>query len=412
MSSGSTKPIPRQPEVNIGTSGHVDHGKTTLVEALTGKWTSAHSEELRRGITIRVGYADAAIYRCEGESPPACYNTDGECKGGEAKLLRVASFVDSPGHESLMANMLSGAAIMDGAIIVIAANEPVPQPQTKEHVQALRMIGVEKVVVAQNKVDLVAYEQALANESRIRSFLESYGYGNAPLVPISAQKHLNIDALLEAIEATIPTPQRDIAAKPFMHVLRSFDVNRPGTPIDKVRGGVVGGSLTQGTLKVGDQIEIRPGLYDSVKTKYVAVVTTVVSLGTSAGLVDSVKPGGLVAIGTTLDPFYTKSDALVGSVAGIPGTLPEEISDLGMKPTLFDTVVGVNDVIKVEPIKMNEILRLNVGTATTAGTVFQMKGGNVYVKLRKPVCPAPGARVAISRRVGDRWRLIGSATLV
>jgi len=179
-----------------------------------------------------------------------------------------------------------------------------------------------------------------------------------------------------------------------------------------VRGGVVGGSLTQGTLKVGDQIEIRPGLYDSVKTKYVAVVTTVVSLGTSAGLVDSVKPGGLVAIGTTLDPFYTKSDALVGSVAGIPGTLPEEISDLGMKPTLFDTVVGVNDVIKVEPIKMNEILRLNVGTATTAGTVFQMKGGNVYVKLRKPVCPAPGARVAISRRVGDRWRLIGSATLV
>lgn len=412
MSSGPSKPIPRQPEVNIGTSGHVDHGKTTLVEALTGKWTSAHSEELRRGITIRVGYADAGIYRCENMAAPSCYNTDGECSGAEARLLRVASFVDSPGHESLMANMLSGAAVMDGAIIVIAANEPVPQPQTKEHVQALRMIGVEKVVVAQNKVDLVAYEQAVQNEEKIRGFLESFGYGTAPLVPISAQKHLNIDALLEAIESTIPTPQRDVSAKPFMQVLRSFDVNKPGTSIDKVRGGVIGGSLTQGSLKVGDEIEIRPGLYDQVKTKYVPVVTKVVSLGTSAGLVESVRPGGLVAVGTTLDPFYTKSDALVGSVAGIPGTLPEEISELGMKASLFDTVIGVNETIKVDPIKMNEILRLNVGTATTAGSVVQMKGGNTYVKLRKPVCPAQGARVAISRRVVDRWRLIGSATLV
>ena len=412
MSSGPSKPIPRQPEVNIGTSGHVDHGKTTLVEALTGKWTSAHSEELRRGITIRVGYADAGIYRCEGMAPPSCYNTDGECKGGEAKLLRVASFVDSPGHESLMANMLSGAAIMDGAIVVIAANEPVPQPQTKEHVQALRMIGVDKVVVAQNKVDLVAYEQAIENEEKIRGFLESFGYGAAPLVPVSAQKHLNIDALLEAVESTIPTPQRDVSAKPFMHVLRSFDVNKPGTSIDKVRGGVIGGSLTQGSLQVGDEIEIRPGLYDQVKTKYVPVVTKVVSLGTSAGLVESVRPGGLVAVGTTLDPYYTKSDALVGSVAGIPGTLPEEISELGMKASLFDTVIGVNETMKVDPIKMNEILRLNIGTATTAGSVVQMKGGNTYVKLRKPVCPAQGARVAISRRVVDRWRLIGSATLV
>jgi translation initiation factor 2 subunit 3 len=195
-------------------------------------------------------------------------------------------------------------------------------------------------------------------------------------------------------------------------VLRSFDVNKPGTTIDKVRGGVIGGSLTQGSLKLGDEIEIRPGLYDQIKTRYVPVVTKVISLGTSAGLVESVRPGGLVAVGTTLDPFYTKSDALVGSVAGVPGTLPEEISELGMKASLFDTVIGVNETIKVDPIKMNEILRLNVGTATTAGSVVQMKGGITYVKLRKPVCPAPGARVAISRRVVDRWRLIGSAILV
>ena len=385
---------------------------TTLTEALTGKWTSAHSEELRRGITIRVGYADAAIYKCEGLEAPACYNTDGECAAGEARLLRVVSFVDSPGHESLMANMLSGAAVMDGAILVVAANEPVPQPQTKEHVQALKMIGVDKIVVAQNKVDLVSYEQALQNEEKITSFLESFGFKDVPLIPISAQKRLNIDALLEAIENTIPTPHRDEKAKPFMHILRSFDVNRPGTPLADIKGGVIGGSLTQGTIKVGDEIEIRPGLYDRVKARYLSVTTKVESLGTSAGLVDSVKPGGLVAVGTTLDPYYTKSDAVVGSVVGLPGALPEEITELTLKPSLFDTVVGVSEVVKVDPIKLNEILRLNIGTATTAGAVTQVKGGLVYVKLRKPVCPAPGARVAISRRVVDRWRLIGSATLV
>ncbi len=97
--------------------------------------------------------------------PSLLLHTTGDCKGGGARLLRVASFVDSPGHESLMANMLSGAAVMDGAIVVIAANEPVPQPQTKEHVQALKMIGIDKVVVAQNKIDLVAYEQAVENEA-------------------------------------------------------------------------------------------------------------------------------------------------------------------------------------------------------------------------------------------------------
>src|SRR5262245_36151690 len=196
-----------QPSVNIGTAGHVDHGKTTLVEAITGVWTSGHSEELRRGITIKVGYADAAFYKCPVCQPPSCYSTQNKCNncGGVAELTRVVSFVDSPGHESLMANMLSGAALMDGAILVVAANEKVPQPQTREHFLALQILGIKQIVLVQNKVDLVTYQASMDNYEQIKDFKGNFA-PDAPVVPISAQHKLNIDALIGAIEDTIKTP--------------------------------------------------------------------------------------------------------------------------------------------------------------------------------------------------------------
>src|SRR5207247_2647017 len=123
--------VPGQPEVNIGVVGHVDHGKSTLTERLTGERTDRHSEEIKRGISIRLGYADMAIYKCPKDSEPAAYQNTEICKTHNVKgeLQRIVSFVDSPGHETLMATMLSGAAIMDGALLVIAANEECPQPQ-------------------------------------------------------------------------------------------------------------------------------------------------------------------------------------------------------------------------------------------------------------------------------------------
>ena len=147
-----------QPCVNIGTAGHVDHGKTTLIQALTGSWTSVHSQELKRGITIRVGYSDAAFYKCDSCEEPLGFSTTPKCNncGKDSELTRVVSFVDSPGHESLMANMLSGSALMDGALLMVAANEKVPKPQTKEHLLALQTLGIQQIVVVQNKVDLLS----------------------------------------------------------------------------------------------------------------------------------------------------------------------------------------------------------------------------------------------------------------
>jgi len=403
-----------QPCVNIGTAGHVDHGKTTLVEAITGIWTSAHSEELKRGITIRVGYADAAFYKCPSCEPPICYSTSSKCLGcgGKSELQRVISFVDSPGHESLMANMLSGTAVMDGAVLVIAANEDVPKPQTREHFLALQILGIKNLVITQNKADLVSYEDAMANYKQIKNFIEGSLAEKAPIVPVSAQHKLNIDALIQAIEENIPTPERDPNTKPVMHVLRSFDVNKPGASAKEIKGGVLGGSLVQGEFKVGDEIEIRPGIYDEKKAKYEPIVTTIASLGTGAGLVDTVKPGGLVAIGTKLDPTYTKSDSLIGSLIGKPNTLPQEQESVTVDTQLFDTAVGTAELVKVDPIKVNESLRLNIGTAAMLATARSVRDGKVEVKFRRPVCVLEKSRIAISRKIVDRWRLIGAGVTV
>ena len=399
-----------QPNINIGTAGHVDHGKTTLVEAITGVWTSGHSEELRRGITIKVGYADAAFYKCSQCPMPEGYSSTPQCAncGKESELQRVVSFVDSPGHESLMANMLSGGALMDGAILVIAANEKVPQPQTREHLLALQVLGIKQIVIVQNKVDLTETEKAMENYNQINEFVKGSVASEAPIIPISAQHKLNIDALIGAIESTIKTPSRSTNKAAIMHVLRSFDINKPGLDLEKVKGGVIGGALIQGELSVGEEIEIRPGFIDDKKGKYEPIRSIVSTLGTGAGLVERVRPGGLVAIGTKLDPAYIKSDSLIGSVVGKPDSLPDDVDEISIEVKLFDTAVGTQEMVKVEPIKTKEPLRLNVGTAATLGAVMNSKDDQIEVKLRKPLCLLPRSRVAISRRISDRWRLIGA----
>ena len=398
-----------QPNINIGTSGHVDHGKTTLIEAITGIWTSAHSEELRRGITIKVGYADAAFYKCTQCPSPLGYSTQPACTncGGKSELSRVVSFVDSPGHESLMANMLSGAALMDGAILVIAADEKVPQPQTREHLLALQVLGIHQIVIVQNKIDLTEYEDALNNYEQIKDFVKGSVAEKAPIIPVSAQHKIGIDALIEGIENNIKTPVRASNTTAIMHVLRSFDINKPGVPIKQVKGGVIGGGLLQGEFNVGDEIEIRPGFLDEKRSRYEPITSTIESLGTGAGLVETVRPGGLVAIGTKLDPTFVKSDSLIGSVIGKPNTLPRDIEDITVETLLFETAVGTQDLVKVEPVKIREPLRLNIGTAATLGTVTSSRENKIEIKLKKPVCMIPKDRVAISRRIADRWRLIG-----
>ena len=401
--------VPKQPEINIGMIGHVDHGKTTLTRALSGEWADRHSEEVKRGISIRLGYADVAFYKCPVCEGAAAYGTSPKCAkcGADTEFLRAVSFVDAPGHETLMATMLSGAALMDGAILLVAANEKCPQPQTKEHLMALSIVGIDKIIIVQNKIDIVTREQAVENYRQIKEFVKGTIAEDAPIVPISANSGVNIDKLIETIETHIvATTVRDTESPALMHVARSFDINSPGTRPKDLKGGVLGGSLIQGVLKVGDEVEVAPGIRDQ-SGKMHRVVTKITSLVAGGKNVKKVGPGGLISIGTSLDPSITKSDGLTGRMVGIPGSLPEVVNDFAMKTVLLDRVVGSSSDLRVDEIKSNEPLMLSIGTATTIGVVKSGKSGSIQVNLKIPVCVVKGQRVAISRRISSKWRLIG-----
>ena len=397
-----------QPELNIGMVGHVDHGKTTLLERLSGVWADTHSEEIKRGITIRLGYADAVFYK-EGNDYTAKLKNK-----SKAKVLRKVSFVDAPGHESLMATMLSGATIMDGALLLIAANETCPQPQTREHLMALQIIGIKNVVIVQNKIDLVDEKGAMNNYKQIKAFVKGTDYENAPIIPLSAQHNVGISALIEAIEKTISTPKRDNSKDPSMLVARSFDINKPGSLPKDLIGGVLGGSMKQGILQAKQDIEIRPGRKVMEKNKDVwkPVITKIVDLKYGGASVKEISPGGTVGILTSLDPSIVKSDSLGGSIVGLPGKLPDVLYEITLSPNLLERVVGTQEELKVDPIKMNETLMLNVNSAATVGIVNGFKKKNVTCRLKIPVCAEINSRVTISRMIGNRFRLIGYGEIV
>ncbi len=404
--------LPRPPEVNIGMVGHVDHGKSTLTKLLTGVKTDYFSEEIKRGISIKLGYADAPIYRCP-EGFPTRYSISASDCGKGGVLDRVVSFVDSPGHESLMATMLSGAAIMDGAIMVIAANEKCPKPQTREHLMALNFLGIRNIVIVQNKIDLVTEERAMESYNEIKEFVKGTVAENAPIIPMSALDNANLDSLLEAIERSIPTRKFETDGSAMMYIARSFDVNKPGAKPDSLQGGVVGGSIMSGKFKTGDEVEISPGISVTKggKKSWTPIQTRVSSIISGSIVLNEKGPGGLVGIGTKLDPFLTKGDSLVGMVVGLKGTLPKPVFKISLKTNVLTKVVGSSEELNVDRIIKGETLLLNVATAVTVALVTQSKGDLMEADLRYPIIVLPGQNVAISRKIQNRWRLIGSGTV-
>uniref|UniRef100_A0A336K962 protein-synthesizing GTPase n=1 Tax=Culicoides sonorensis TaxID=179676 RepID=A0A336K962_CULSO len=373
-------------------------------------------------------YANAKIYKCDNPkcNRPACYTSGGSSKDdsfpcyrpactGRFQLVRHVSFVDCPGHDILMATMLNGAAVMDAALLLIAGNESCPQPQTSEHLAAIEIMKLKHILILQNKIDLVKEIQAKEQYDQIVKFVQGTVAEGAPIIPISAQLKYNIEVLCEYITKKIPIPTRNFTSPPRLIVIRSFDVNKPGCEVNDLKGGVAGGSILRGVLKVGQEIEVRPGLVSKDaegKLTCNPIFSKIVSLYAEHNELQYAVPGGLIGVGTKIEPTLCRADRLVGQVLGAVGALPEIFIELEVSYYLLKRLLGVRTegdkkAAKVQKLSKNEILLVNIGSLSTGGRVVATKADLAKIALTSPVCTETGEKIALSRRVEKHWRLIG-----
>lgn len=420
--------ISRQATINIGTIGHVAHGKSTVVKAISGVQTVRFKTEHERNITIKLGYANAKLYKCSDDTcpRPACYRAYGSAKedkpdcevpgcGAKMSLLRHVSFVDCPGHDILMATMLNGAAVMDAALLLIAGNEPCPQPQTSEHLAAVEIMKLKNIIILQNKIDLVRETAAETQCEQIRAFIRGTVAQDSPIIPISAQLKYNIDVVVEYLIKKVPVPIRDFTSAPRMIVIRSFDVNKPGEEVANIKGGVAGGSIMQGVLRVGDAIEVRPGISRKSQSGQMIcspIKSVIRTMNAESNDLQYAVPGGLIGVGTKIDPTLTRADRLVGQVLGADGKLPDVYAELEVNFFLLRRLLGMKTEgeakqAKVQRLDRGELLMMNIGSTSTGGKVIAVKRDLAKFALMSPVCTSVGEKIALSRRVERHWRLIG-----
>ncbi|KAJ4725149.1 eukaryotic translation initiation factor 2 gamma subunit [Melia azedarach] len=220
------------------------------------------------------------------------------------KLMRRVSFR----HDILMATM---PAIMDGALLLIAANEECPQPQTSEHLASLAVMGLRHIIILQNKIDIIQPNAAINQHQRIQEFIQK-----------RVHQWYNVYVVCEYIVKKIPIPNRDFTSPANMIVIRSFDVNKPGFAFTQIKGAVAGRRINRGVLKINQFTEVRPGIVVKDKNGNVnctPIFSRIISLYAQQNRLQFAVPGGLIGVGTTMDPTPTRSDRLVGQVLGEVG---------------------------------------------------------------------------------------------
>ena len=381
-----------KPHVNVGTMGHIDHGKTTLTAAITKVLADKNGteftpfdqidkapEERQRGITISIAHVE--------------YETDN----------RHYAHVDMPGHADYIKNMITGAAQVDGAILVVSATDG-PMPQTREHVLLARQVGVPYIVVALNKSDMVDDEELLdLVEMEVRELLNEYEFpgDDTPIVRVSALKALEGDAewtpkileLMEAVDSFIPEPERDIN-KPFL------------MPVEDVmsitgRGTVVTGKVEQGIINVGDEIEI-VGLRETQKT-------TITGVEMFRKLLDQGQAGdniGALLRGTK------KEEVERGQVLCAPGSITPH-TDFEANVYVLTKEEGGRHKPFFSNYRPQFYFRTTDVTGSVslpAGTEMVMPGDNteMTVELGKPIAMDEGLRFAIR----EGGRTVGAGRVV
>lgn len=400
----------RQATHIIGTLGHVSEGKSTLIRALTGIKTQRYAKEQERNITIHLGYANCKVWqnRVSGELRALQLKDAAPEPAADWQLVAHLSFADCPGHEAFLATMLGGASIMDSACLIIAANqEVIPQPQTLEHLIAAELMGLSRIAIVQNKLDLIEADAAVANEAKIRGFVAETCAETAPLFPVSAQHGWGVSAVLDYL-LTLPPPARDLKAPAQLTCVRSFDINRPGPvavgeAFKPLAGAVIGGTLERGVLAVGDWIEVRPGVLTagpdgSIVTQ--PIFSRVRGLRCEGVDLPYAVPGSLIAIATDLDPALAAGNGMIGQRIGVPGSLPPIVREIQLKFIRLK-----RDMFKFGRYHVGDRVRVCSGVMTTEATVVEIdEKKRPRLRLDRPLCVNHGERVAVLRRHEEAGR--------
>ena len=403
--------IKNQPIINIGCLGSVSDGKSTLIEILTGIKTQKHSNELIRNITIKQGYANMKIWETDNNN----YITTASNIELNNKLVNHISFVDCPGHQDLILTMLSSINLMNGAIVVIAVDQPISKkPQLYQHLAATKIGKIDKLIICLNKIDLVEKYTLLTRKKELDLLLEQLDIKPFIIIPTCFNKRLGINYLVKSIMTLFNPNNSDYQLsnntninEPFFRISRTFDINKPGTNYNNITGGVIGGSLLYGNLNINDEIEIRPGIVNNIDNKitWQPIKTKILSIKTDDQNLDKVIPGGLIGLLTDIDPFYCKNDNLSGNIVGLIDKLPEVYIEL----ILNINIINMFDYIWKPNI--NDIITLQIGITSCNGKINNISNNIFNIQLFKPVCINNNQHIIICFIINKILRIVGDSYL-
>jgi len=409
MDSQFNEKISKQPVLNVGMLGSVSDGKSTGVRALTGIKTQRHSAEKTRNITIKPGYANMKIWT----NGDKFYSTDSkpdEYKVGdeECKLVHHLSFVDCPGHQELILTMLGSIKLMDAVIVVVSAADPIAKkPQLIQHLAAIKLSGIDNIIVCLNKLDLVTKEVAIERYQELQKLLDTYNIVPKSIIPTSFNKNIGVSWLLKEILTHFMPPKETENDACFM-ATRSFDINKPGCDWTELKGGVIGGSLFNGRLGINDIIEIRPGICGKGKDgKLISqpIKSKILSVKTDQEELEHIFPGGLMGIGTDIDPYYCKDDMLAGNMIGLEGTLPSVYDSVQLKYNIIEDFGGL-----WKP-KLNDNMFLQIGTLSIPSIVTLVNKKSIKLNLSRPACIDRDINIMISHKEDGIMKIVASGKL-
>ena len=392
--------------------GSVAAGKTSLTKLLTKKTTQKHSAELVNGCTIKMGYENLKIY----------YNGHNFITNPKEipvgyRLIRHFSIADNPGHNSFMATLVTGLNDIDCALFLVSGSNGI-EPQTLQHMKCFKSTEISNIAIVISKMDLVPTQSKLELVmTTIDQMMESErlsGDIDPPIIPVSANADLNTQYLLKyLVSCEYPKNVIDLSKKEFkMTTIRTFDVNRPGTPIEDLKGAVFGGSIQSGYLAIGDVICILPGIikYDSETHNkvYTPLITQVLALRSDTSPLNIALPGGFIGIETTIDANYSKADRLVGNMIIKIDTL----DDIKTKCQIVDEIIVSNmvDLADTQLIAGNSYFIVTHAFGQTA-TLCEILDGQYKFELTQPTVVFPNDKVAVMAKYGTTLDMLAYGTI-